>query len=1147
MSENIEIRLKKSHLKLAGLIALALAVIIVGTAIAAYLGPNRFGPQTTCTTNCTAGDCSYTGSMTTVTNKKFFSCTLKLSAPDAGSCMSANAAKAWFTESACGWDSPSLDAWGPISSSFNGWSCTTTSTTCTTITVALSPATVSSSTACTANGSNGWCVGSAILNISSNDPLAGYNIVFIEGEMDSASVFGCGGSTCPVPVPEGNHSFEFWSLSDYGDGSLKGNATVKVDTVNPSVGTGISGTLGSNGWYVSNADVSGSASDASSGLASLQVQTNGGGFGTYSAPITLTEGTHSVDFIATDNAGLTASTSVNVNVDTTLPTVTLGNPGTVTATVTLSGNYADATSGVASVEVNPAGTGWVNVSFSGGAWSYAWNSTAVSNGSYTLQARSVDTAGNVSVTASVTVIVNNTLPFVNLPGSWYIWDAVSIVVKEGALPLAGAKITISDPQGRWTARTINYNGAYANGFTWDRKFGDGTTAPIGDYKVKVEAWDTIGQRTTKFGTIMIPAPAVSSSTASTSTTDPAPSAGASGPTNFVILNDIESSSNNSNGSGQSGGGGTVPDDSMEEGNAFVVPTQSPELLEPQQPSPNGTISSSLKNALPYLWGLGAGVAAAGYKTYQDNKKKKLAAVAGQQLIVAREPNFVTKTIQQGWNTIKERVPKMVERVQNVVSYVKKAVPVFVEKIKNIPKMIVEAVPRFVENVKKVVHKITHSEVVTKTKQVLTTVWETITEKVPVIKKVTNWLGNIVNKVTGWVTQKVVKPVKKWMTETYKEVKTWVEEKVTYVKEKIQQGFEWVKKTIWEPVKQWVQSGTKWVSEKIITPIKKTVQAGWNWVTKTVPNYVTKTVQEGWKTVVKNKNKIIKGGISVAVAGGLVVGLNTMSEHETCGVDSSTGDIIRFDCNVTDFDELSILARKKWVIQFMEEAGFEDEDQWFNNIVGIIEGFEESGEATQGSWLSLVDAEILTAVQDGYALFRGDEIDGRVLTGEDLKLAKYWATFFNYVRNGNELKAYEAWGIAEQAATNYGMEIAEESGVAPDYAQTVFLGTGNIYRWLVEHQSGVFENRNQAVLIKDKYCPDPQGNLDEIVCRISQSTIFGFDVTLDFIDPRSEWAGHHPVYWYMKGLREASPTLEVIWPLLDDRINLYLDIVDLLED
>jgi len=178
----------------------------------------------------------------------------------------------------------------------------------------LPEAAVSSYISCSLPGASGWCRGIASLEISSNEPIPGFNILTVEGTRNGAS-FACSGTTCSVPLQEGPNDFTFWALSSWGDSSGMGTASGSVDTQPPFVSGSLSGVAGSGGWFVSNVQVSASASDATSGIGSVVYSLDGGAPAPYSGPFTVGEGTHSVVFTATDVAGNGSSTSVDVNVD----------------------------------------------------------------------------------------------------------------------------------------------------------------------------------------------------------------------------------------------------------------------------------------------------------------------------------------------------------------------------------------------------------------------------------------------------------------------------------------------------------------------------------------------------------------------------------------------------------------------------------------------------------------------------------------------------------------------------------------------------------------------------------------------------------------------------------------------------------------
>ncbi len=270
-----------------------------------------------------------------------------------------------------------------------------------TTTINLPPATISSTLqTCTLN--NGWCNTAAKLFLSGTEPVSGYSITAIEGTLNGQP-FNCSGASCSVPLNEGNNSFTFWALSSFGDSSVLGTFAAKVDTVAPNVSMAVSGSSGSNGWVVSQAIVSATASDATSGINMLLISDNGGPG--KPSPVTLTNGVHALTVTATDKAGNSKSISQTVKVDTSGPIITPAVLGTVgvngwyRSAVDLSVAAADALSGV---------QGNVEVSLDNGA---SWITPPINftDGIHPLLLRSYDQAGNLS-TASVTLKVDSTSP-----------------------------------------------------------------------------------------------------------------------------------------------------------------------------------------------------------------------------------------------------------------------------------------------------------------------------------------------------------------------------------------------------------------------------------------------------------------------------------------------------------------------------------------------------------------------------------------------------------------------------------------------------------------------------------------------------------------------------------------------------------------
>jgi hypothetical protein len=107
--------------------------------------------------------------------------------------------------------------------------------------------------------------------------------------------------------------------------------------------------------------------------------------------------------------------------------------------------------------------------------------------------------------------VDGRSPQIRLTPSWYLWERGEVQVRDGESGLVGVEVEIRDPQGRWpkVVRSYEASGAsFAAGIEWDRRFADGTLAPIGSYEVVVKAWDRAGNFARQTASLHIPAPNV---------------------------------------------------------------------------------------------------------------------------------------------------------------------------------------------------------------------------------------------------------------------------------------------------------------------------------------------------------------------------------------------------------------------------------------------------------------------------------------------------------------------------------------------------------------------------------------------------------------------------------------------------------------
>jgi len=235
--------------------------------------------------------------------------------------------------------------------------------------------------------------------------------------------------TTSTSTPGGSYSFTVkaaTSATDYatGTGTL---AVLAVDTTPPTTTSSLSGTLGSDGWYVSNVGVTLTATDTGgSGVKEIHYILDSGTEQIVSgstATFTIsTDGTHSLEYWAIDNA-LNVETPHNtrsIKVDKTAPVVTITAP--------TSGFYKTSTLPALDYTVTETNSHTEVVS--------GW---ATTEGVHTVTVTSTDAAGNVG-SDSVTYTVDNTAPVVDITaptdGAYY---------KTANVPLAAYTATDTSP------------------------------------------------------------------------------------------------------------------------------------------------------------------------------------------------------------------------------------------------------------------------------------------------------------------------------------------------------------------------------------------------------------------------------------------------------------------------------------------------------------------------------------------------------------------------------------------------------------------------------------------------------------------------------------------------------------------------------
>ena len=283
-------------------------------------------------------------------------------------------------------------------------------------------------------GGGGWYTGPVTVTLAASDATSG--VVSTSYRMDGgswqlyASAF--------LVAGDGVHGVEFYSTDVAGVVEAMESVSVRIDSTQPVTTSTLHGPLGGNAWYIGPVTVALGAVDVASGVSTTEYRLDGGAWQSYTGPFLVTgEGTHTVAYRSTDNAGLIeADRSAAFDVDTIAPetaAVLSGPPGVAgffTGPVTVSLAATDETSGVSTTQYR----------IDGGAWqSYAGPFRVAADGLHVVEIFSTDNAGLEEAVQAVrfsvdTGMLSPTGPF----GPWVLVLLVAIAAAFLSLLLAFA-------------------------------------------------------------------------------------------------------------------------------------------------------------------------------------------------------------------------------------------------------------------------------------------------------------------------------------------------------------------------------------------------------------------------------------------------------------------------------------------------------------------------------------------------------------------------------------------------------------------------------------------------------------------------------------------------------------------------------------
>ncbi|MEU8217974.1 plastocyanin/azurin family copper-binding protein [Micromonospora taraxaci] len=259
---------------------------------------------------------------------------------------------------------------------------------------------------------DGNYLGAATVTVTATDADSGVETVEYQVDDTSFTPY-----TEPVRVTAvGDHSVQFRATDQAGNTSAVGSVSFRIvepgqeDTTPPEVKATLTGDRDGNGNYVGTATATLTATDAGSGVATIEYSLDGAAFTAYTSPVVVTAvGMHMLHYRATDVAGNTSAEQMS-HFTVVEPQAEDTTPPTVTATVAGDRNDDGAYVGGATVTVAAtdaeSGVATVEYALDAGAWTaYSAPVTVRATGAHTVRFRATDTAGNAAAEQSTTFTV----------------------------------------------------------------------------------------------------------------------------------------------------------------------------------------------------------------------------------------------------------------------------------------------------------------------------------------------------------------------------------------------------------------------------------------------------------------------------------------------------------------------------------------------------------------------------------------------------------------------------------------------------------------------------------------------------------------------------------------------------------------------
>jgi hypothetical protein len=257
------------------------------------------------------------------------------------------------------------------------------------------------------SGNNGYFKGSVQVTLTASDDVAGVAAFSpISYKVDNGTLKSY---SLPFTVSgNGAHTVNVWSQDAAGN-TTASTITINIDSTVPVTQATLAGTLGTNGWYNDQAQVTLSATDTPSGVETTFYKLDDGAQQTYSAPFNISDsGYHTIIYWSVDRAGNTESQrSMLIKVDSV--------PPSSQASASSTSRYDDWYLSPAQIYINPTDSA-SNIAATyytldgGPTQTYTAVFNISTGGIHTVNYWSVDQAGNTEAQKSLTVRVDSAAP-----------------------------------------------------------------------------------------------------------------------------------------------------------------------------------------------------------------------------------------------------------------------------------------------------------------------------------------------------------------------------------------------------------------------------------------------------------------------------------------------------------------------------------------------------------------------------------------------------------------------------------------------------------------------------------------------------------------------------------------------------------------